>query len=765
MKISLMTFWAAATSPLSRSSTARRLSSLAIAFVACTATPRLVLARTSVGEGNTPAAGHWARKAAELGGPDEVLIRRCLEVLGSAGDMAGVGQVYRRLERTLETEFETVPAPETQDLMNRLQQGDPDAPGALKTSHIPSGGDAATPTQPPPVPPTDGSAPAAATGAPTPLPDVDLASSGPGPPAASLPTTPGAPEKATPWRTALLLSAAAMVVALGAWVGLGLGRGSSPTLSSEDGREFLTFPTSVLAVLPFEGDGTDPGAEQFAAGVHQDILTELSRISDLTVLSRRAVEPYRGTNLGIREISAELGAGSILEGSVRWEADRVRVSVELTDAATRTQVWAGSYDRDLSGLLQAQRAVAQEIALALQATLSSPPGGGPERFPEIDPQVVALYVRAIGIGGGWPTEGGLHEEERLLREALALDPGFAAAWAALAQNFARRPAEMGASQIWTDSAMVAADRALSIDPGLAEGYLALGTAHHARGHLDLALLEFDRALALDPNLVEARHKRGFVLASQGKLDRALIDQVHALRRDPNNATIRVRTGRLCSLLGDMEAAERFAREGLSVEHLDPSGVFLVEAEMHLWGGHADAAFRTGIQAVQAAPDDPVLRAFLADLAFQAGECETAATEARRALDQVGEPDELAYYFHARTILGFSLRACGEEELGREALDKARSNLEAQITGGATLPLRGLELAAVLDGLGRREEAREWIEWAYDRGSRHLGFLRRHPMFEELRTDPEVRAILEKMQAEVDQMRERITPEILSGTTG
>jgi TolB-like protein len=536
--------------------------------------------------------------------------------------------------------------------------------------------------------------------------------------------------------------------------GGGAGQGTDGEIAGEETPG--PFPKSVLAVLPFRGYDSDARTEQFAAGVHQDIMTQLSRISDLTVLSRRSVEPYRDTGLPLRTISRELGAGSILDGTVRWDGDRVRVSAELIDAESGTQIWAGSYDRDLSDLLEAQSQIAERVALALEATLTDQEAGGVRRFPSVDAEVFGLYLRARGAGGVWPNLESLQEEERLLRQALSQDPDFAAGWAALARNFARRPRELGLPETWSDSALVAAERALALDPNLAEAHLAVGWVYHERGFLHRALESYTEALRLEPNLVEARHRRGFVLAALGQLDRSLSDLHHALLRDPSNALIRARLGRIYALLGDLESAEEWARREIDLPAQSLSGRFQVEAEMHSWGGHYAAAFRTGIQMVRSSPEDPVLRTFLADLALQAGECETSVMEARRAQELSPEPEALSYYFMNQTILGFGLERCGEPSSGVPLLEAVRDHLLSDFDAGLERPLRALELGAVFDALGDGAAARQWIERAFDGGSRHVSFLQNHPIFQGLRTDPQVQALVLRMQEDIQRMRARVT---------
>ncbi|HSG48029.1 MAG TPA: hypothetical protein VLA43_09475, partial [Longimicrobiales bacterium] len=129
-------------------------------------------------------------------------------------------------------------------------------------------------------------------------------------------------------------------------------------------------PPTVVAVLPFHNLSADPRDDFLASGLHEDILTQLSQVSALTVISRRSVLRYADTDRNLRVVGAELGARSLLEGSVRRDGNRLRVTVQLIDAVTDAHVWAETYDRPLGDVFELQAEVAGRIAQALEATLT-----------------------------------------------------------------------------------------------------------------------------------------------------------------------------------------------------------------------------------------------------------------------------------------------------------------------------------------------------------------------------------------------------------
>jgi TolB-like protein len=175
------------------------------------------------------------------------------------------------------------------------------------------------------------------------------------------------------WQMAPVLGfAAAAALLLGLFVALG-----APTLRFLGGLLPLSSVSEQghsIAVLPFANMSDEKGNQLFAAGVHEDILTHLSKMGNLKVISRTSVMPYGSSELRLREIADELGVTAILEGSVRRIGDRVRITVQLIDARADRHLWAETYDRELtaSNVFSVQTDVAEKIARALHTTLAPP---------------------------------------------------------------------------------------------------------------------------------------------------------------------------------------------------------------------------------------------------------------------------------------------------------------------------------------------------------------------------------------------------------
>ena len=196
---------------------------------------------------------------------------------------------------------------------------------------------------------------------------------------------------------------------------------------------------ATIAVLPFQNNSPDAENAYFADGVHEDILTQLSKIGALTVISRTSVMRYRDApESNLRQIGEELGATAILEGSVRRAGNRILVTAQLIDVATDAHLWAENYERELNDIFAVQRGIAERVAEALQATLTPQEVSRIARAPTENLDAYDFYLRAREADRRL-TEEGNEEAIRLHNLALELDPEYALAWAGLSRAYANRP--------------------------------------------------------------------------------------------------------------------------------------------------------------------------------------------------------------------------------------------------------------------------------------------------------------------------------------
>ena len=300
------------------------------------------------------------------------------------------------------------------------------------------------------------------------------------------------------------------------------------------------IPRKSVAVLPFENFSADKQNAFFADGIQDDILTSLAKIGDLKVISRSSVMQFRDVAArNLREIGKMLGVANVLEGSVRREANRVVVNVQLIDALHDRHVWANRYDRTLADSLGLQGELAGEIADALRVTLSPEEKARVETKPTGNADAYVFYLRANQIERNPDTLlQDYKTAEQLYLQAITLDPNFALAHARLASTCAAIFHFDEPLESWKNKARAEAELALRLQPNLAEAHLALGQyIYWIEGDYDRAVQEFDQALRLSPNNADIGQLIAAIKRRQGHWQEALDAYERNQKIDPQNANV------------------------------------------------------------------------------------------------------------------------------------------------------------------------------------------------------------------------------------
>jgi TolB-like protein/cytochrome c-type biogenesis protein CcmH/NrfG len=301
----------------------------------------------------------------------------------------------------------------------------------------------------------------------------------------------------------------------------------------------LTSATAVsgksIAVLPFENRSNEKENEYFTDGIHDDILTNLARIADLRVVSRTSVMQYKSTTKTAAQIGQALDVEWLLEGSVQRAGNRVHVIGQLINARTDKHVWAQSYDRDLSDIFAIQSALAQEIATALNATISPREKTQLARRPTVNPEAYDLYLKARQMDFG----GELQAQVAMLERATTLDPAFASAWAYLCESYSfSRFVFNDLSEARLAKAREAINNAHRLDPDNPDvirgvgAFFYYGLRDYAR-----ALEQFERLARQWPNDYRGHYFIGLVQRRQGRWVESLANLRRAEQLDPASPDI------------------------------------------------------------------------------------------------------------------------------------------------------------------------------------------------------------------------------------
>ena len=307
-----------------------------------------------------------------------------------------------------------------------------------------------------------------------------------------------------------------------------------PWIDGEPGAKGPSLPR--IAVLPFANISPDPQDEYFADGLTEELITVLSQIKGLRVISRTSVNQYRGTTKPVVQIGSEIGADSVLEGSVRKAGDQLRISVQLIDTKTDEHRWAQAYDRKFENIFAIQAEVAERTAGALKVELLSSEREAIHERPTSSLAAYESYLRgmeAFRRYRGWGDLATDQEAVRFLEAAIREDPEFSAAYSYLANHLL---AVMGITRSARETVPRARDlaaRALELNPKSSDAHVAQGNALF-QGDLKWAAAEaeFQQAIALNPSSSTARFWYGYLLWPLQRFDESNKQYLAAIELDP-----------------------------------------------------------------------------------------------------------------------------------------------------------------------------------------------------------------------------------------
>jgi TolB-like protein/Tfp pilus assembly protein PilF len=449
-----------------------------------------------------------------------------------------------------------------------------------------------------------------------------------------------------------------------------------------------------VAVLPFTTARRGTEDEDFADGITEDVIAHLCKVRTLRVISRASVMPFRDRDRNLEQVASRLNVANVLDGSVRRAGERVRIVVQLIDAATGRSLWTETYDRRLTDIFEIQTDVALHIAAALEAELSPRERERMTREPTPDMTAYEEYLRGRKCHIQYTREGMLKAIAHFDR-AIARDPAFALAWVGRAIAYTEL-GEIGAlsrSEAATQ-ALSSGAKAIELDPELGEAHCAQAYARLAyEFDWDGAEAGFRRAIELSPGFSDAYDLYGRMLSGLERFDEAIAMQQRAYELDPLSAR------------SDMVTS-------------------MVRA------GRYEEAIRAARRALAADPDYARLHTTLGWALFRAGRTDEGIAALERGVDLA--PNDTTWVAQLGQAYGLT---------GRR--DKALEMLK-RLEGWPT-PVTPYHLAYVYTGLGDFERALDELERAFDSGSGAMFGLKGSFLFAPLRGHPRFTALLKRMR--------------------
>jgi len=452
----------------------------------------------------------------------------------------------------------------------------------------------------------------------------------------------------------------------------------------------VVAPAKSIAVLPFVDMSAGKDQEYFADGLSEELLNLLAKIPKLRVAARTSAFTFKGENINVQEVAQKLNVAHVLEGSVRKSGNKVRITAQLIKAADGYHVWSETYDRTLDDIFVVQDEIAGAVVKALQITLLG--SALATRSQPHDPEAYNLALQ----GRYFIDRGGREDLERSIdyfRQSRERDPGYAPAWAGLSQAYAWQadqafvPVAEGYPR-----ARAAAEKALALDPRLADAHLAMGWIH-SNYDWDWAAADasFRRALELEPGNAQALRRFGAHAGILGRWDEAIDTLNRAIERDPLGPNNYHQLGIVLEGVSRDTEAESAFRKAIQ---LDPSGA----------GRHVSIGLILLLQ----------------------GKTEGALREMQQEEEEIWRLSGLPLVYHA---------------LGRRTeSDAALAVLKDKHAGEMAY-----QIAEVHAFRGETDLAFEWLERAYEQRDGGAAQIKSDRLFHPLIDDSRYKAFLKKMK--------------------
>jgi TolB-like protein/Flp pilus assembly protein TadD len=462
-----------------------------------------------------------------------------------------------------------------------------------------------------------------------------------------------------------------------------------------------------IAVLPFENLSDEKENAYFADGVQDDVLTNLSKISDLRVISRTSVMQYRGRPTNLREIGKALGVSNILEGSVRRSGNRVRMNVQLIDANTDEHIWAKDYDRDVTDVFAIQSDLAREIADALQAKLSTAEKSQMTQKPTENGEAYLAFVEAKNLSCAYEDPAKLKQSEQLYQRAVDLDPDFALALARYSQLESWMARDIDRAPERREKARTLAERALELQPDLPEAHLARGYSYYwGDNNYGAALKEFEIAQRGLPNDSEAYLAIGAIQRRQGKWAESTANLEKAASLNPKDTWPLQNLTFNYAMQRDFGAANKTVDRALQI---NPQAIGLWEIKVKLAiAEKADfSVYEQALEKMKSLPMSSEERLKVvgaqADLLLFQRKYQQVLQLAQSVPDEsmAAIPGASAGKYYA---IGIAQKVLGDNAAARTAFLQAKNILEEQLKQKPDDPGLHIQLAKLLAWLGEKDAA-------------------------------------------------------------
>jgi serine/threonine protein kinase/Tfp pilus assembly protein PilF len=449
-----------------------------------------------------------------------------------------------------------------------------------------------------------------------------------------------------------------------------------------------------IAVLPFANTGNDPNTEYLSDGISENLINNLSQLPQLKVIARNSTFKYKGKDVDLREAAAALGVEAIVTGRIVQRGEQLIVSAELVDARDGTQMWGEKYNRQAGDVQSVQADIARIISGKLRLRLSGEQSQQLAKRATENTQAYQLYLN----GSFYRSKGGIENARKALEyhnQAIALDPEFALAYAAVAEvyNYLGGGSGLDPKEA-TPKATAAAEKALELDETLVEAHAALASIKKNRWDWSGAEEEYRRTIELNPSLAAAHGAHASHLSTMGRTEEALAAAKRAQELDPLSVRFKIR-----------------------------------EATVLYFARRYDQAINQLKSTIAAEPDNIFALNFLGYAHAAKGEHEQAIAYYQKAISIEGKTTSVQIY------LGYACAMSGKRAEALAILDELKRTKDY---------VSPSELAILYAALGDKESALQSLERAYAERDLQLQYLKVDPHYDSLRSEARFANIIRRV---------------------
>ena len=514
---------------------------------------------------------------------------------------------------------------------------------------------------------------------------------------------------------------------------------------------------NTLAVLPFENMSGNEADEYFSDGITDDIITQLSKIEDIQVISRFSIMPFKDTELTLYEIANKLNVNVILEGTVRRIDNKVRISAKLINVQTGENIWAEVYDREMTAVFEVQSDVAKNIAQNLRIELSPQEKRRIESQPTANLDAYDYYLK--GRDYYYLFRGNDNEMAiDFFNKALEQDPDYAMAYAGLADAYAQRVLRYTWPDNWLDSTIAMGERAIKIDPELAEGYKAAAVGYAYKGWDSKAIEANLMAIDRNPNYFPAINNLGVLYGRLGNLDKQIPFLEKAIALAPRFPMSYVQLAEAYANLGFDEKGLSLIEEALSMQP-DLTESYFALCRIYLRQGELLKAYEIATKGLAISPDDPGLQAKMGQIEIFRGKFDNAEPYLEEVYDlnlgihSLMDPIDLS-----PTYLGYVYLKSNKPTIASVLFQQIDASIKEAIEAGNEFFATKLELGRLYAVQGKNNEAIMWLRGAFEDGWFDYRMADLDPTFDLIRNDKDFAKLLKEMKEHIYQMRKNVIEE-------